>query len=142
MKFEVDKNCAVKITGAHNGIRYEVSAHNFNPEPDSYSFRTMWATYVFLSPEQYELLKNKLDDAPWNGGITLRQKITHEHLDCPEDMKAKWNKPFYKIGDDFSHLWDHERGGWDESDRRYMEGHIKSVIEFLVPTPGESKEER
>jgi hypothetical protein len=136
VKFEVDRNCAVKITGTYNGIRYEVCAHNFNPEPDSYQFRTMWATYVLLTVEQFEQFKNKIEDAPSNGGITLRQKITHEHLDCPPELRKKWNKPFYKIGDDFSHLWDHERGGWDEHDRVYMEGHIKEVIDFLSANAG------
>ena len=103
-------NTSVTEKGTHRGIHYSVSAHNFRDEKrSSYDFSKMWATYLYLTEAQYVELKDRLDDAPWNGGITLRQKITTDYLDAPDHLAAKWNKPIYKIGDDFSHLWDHER---------------------------------
>jgi hypothetical protein len=98
----------------------------------------MWATYIHLNEEMYEKFKPHLDDAPWNGGITYNQRHTHEHLDCPPELKAKWNKPFYKIGDDFSHLWDSERGGWNADDKPAMKAHIIRVIDYLVDATKET----
>ena len=133
MKIEVDENSSVTFKGIYKSIRYQVTAHNFKDERKSqFDFEAMWATYLMLSEEQYAELKDRLDHAPWNGGITFNQRHTHEHLDCPAELKAKWDKPFYKIGDDFSHLWDSERGGWGIDARYSMECHIKRVIDFLV----------
>lgn len=131
MKFEVDQDCAVKILGIHEGIRYEVSAHNFKDIQNPYDFRVMWATYLLLNQEQYELYKDRLDALPWNGGITYRRKIVEEHLDAPPEIAEKWNQPYYKIGDDFSHLWDHDYRH-NERDRPRFERHIKQVIDALL----------
>lgn len=133
MKIEVGPDSSVTYSGRHEGIGWLVTAHNFKDEPRSqFDFRCMWATYIILTEAQYEEVKHRLNDAPWNGGITYNQRHTHEHLDCPAELKAKWDKPFYKIGDDFSHLWDAEQGGWDERDRPHMENHIKRVIDYLT----------
>ena len=129
---EVDNQTLVKYRGRHRDIAFEVSAHNFKPDHDRINeFPCMWATYILLTPEQFADWKDKLPSAPWNGGITYERRITEEHYTAPDDIRAKWDKPFYRIGDDFTHLWDIENGMYQCYDRAYMERHIKRVIDWL-----------
>lgn len=131
---EVDQHTAVYYRGIHRDVYFKIVVHNFKPKDHDtfYDFPEMWATYVLLSEEYYEKFGNRVDNAPWNGGITYRKRILEEHMDCSEEMKEKWNKPYYKIGDDFSHLWDHENRAYELYDRKYMENHIKRVIDYLI----------
>lgn len=126
MKIAVDQNTSVQFTGKHGNIKWQVAAHNFNINND---FPVMWCTYVFLSEEQYTAFKDRLEQAPWNGGITYNRKITEESLDAPPDSKWRF-ATWHKVGDDFSHSWDEDRF-WDENCRPYMENHIKRVIDYL-----------
>lgn len=129
MKIEVDQNTSVQFSGKHGNIKWQVSAFNFKQEQDYRDFKVMWCTYILLSEEQYAAFKDKLDSAPWNGGITYNRKITEESLDAPPD--SKWRvSSWHKIGDDFSHSWDLSKC-WDENCRTYMESHVKRVIDYL-----------
>jgi hypothetical protein len=121
----------------HRDISYEVSAHRFNDKPGLYDFKVSWATYVILTEEMHEKFKVRINDAPWNGGQTYYRKVTEEHVGVSPELAAQWNKPYYKIGDDFTHLWDMERGGWGERDRPHFEHHIKRVIDYLHDGPTE-----
>lgn len=130
MKVELDENSAVIFKGKHRDVFWEVRGHNFKDElKSSYDFKAMWATYVYLTEEMHEKFKSRINDAPWNGGQTYYRKETHEHVGA--DPSWDWAKPssIYKIGDDFSHLWDESHKG--DLSRSYLERHIKAVIDYL-----------
>lgn len=130
---KVDNKTLVKYQGRHRDIRYEISAHNFKTEFDRmFEMPCMWATYILLKEKTYEEVKARLHGAPWNGGITYFRKITEEHIDAPEDLRAKWDGSYYRIGDDYSHLWDYEHYRWQLYDREYLERNIKAVIDYLI----------
>jgi hypothetical protein len=126
----VDYNTCVKYRGQHREVHWEISCHAFRAEPSSmWDFPCGWATYVVLSPEQHEKFLPRLESAPWNGGQTYYRKEWQEHIGISPELKERWDRPYFKMGDDFMHLWDHER--IDLYDREYMERHIKRVIDFL-----------
>ena len=130
---EVDERTLVKYRGRHREIAYEISAHRFKKELDrQWDFPCMWATYILLTEEMQEKYKHRIDRAPWNGGVTYERRITEEHISAPADLREKWDKPFYRIGDDFSHFWDHENRMFECYDREYLERHIKRVIDFIL----------
>jgi len=140
-KFIVDTNTSIKYRGRHREIGYEISESNFTAESDGMLCQTSWCTYIFLSEEDHEKYKNRINDAPWNGGQTYYRRYTEEHIDCSPELKAKWYKPYYKIGDDFQHFWDNEM--YECYNKEYMERHIKAVIDFILnEQPSEGDEEK
>lgn len=139
MKIDLDKNSVIAYRGMHNDVAYEIKGFNFNDERHSpFDMKAMWSTYIILTEEMHEKVKYRINGAPWNGGQTFYHKITEEHVDAPAEFKEKWSKPYYKIGDDFSHLWDMDRQ--DLFYRAFFERHIKAVIEYLFPNPKHTKE--
>lgn len=136
----VDQDASVKYRGRHRDISWEVQAHNFKTEPrSSLDLPAMWTTYVVLSEEMHDKLKSRINGAPWNGGQTYYRKITEEHVDASAELKKEWGKPHYRVGDDFSHLWDYENFRYQMYDRRYMEQHIKNVINYLIDGDAETE---
>ncbi len=127
---ETDQFTCIKYMGIFREITYEISEHNFNEH--SSSTPSIWCTYIILSEEKHEDLKGRLNDAPWNYGQTYYRKEQQQFVDLTEDspLKDKWEKPYYKIGDDFSHLWDMQR--YSLYSKEYMETHIKEIIDFLL----------
>jgi len=134
MNIKFDRDTAVKFRGRHKEVGWEVVCHNFRSEDNRsyYDFPCMWATYVFLTEEMHAKLKERINSAPWNGGQTYYRKVTEEHIDVSPELAEKWNLPYYKIGDDFSHLWDMDDRRFEMYDREYMERHIKRVIDHLL----------
>jgi hypothetical protein len=123
----------VEWTGEHKGLKYLISC--VLREPSSYmGYDKAWCTYVLLTPEQHKKYNLKLNDAPWNCGQTYYRKHSVEHIDVHPELKAKWDGHWYKMGDDFQHLWDD--GRHDLYSLRYMHDHIKGVINYIV---GETK---
>lgn len=133
--------------GVYNGIFFEIiKRDNYGDEiwnklnesgPRSFSLpRFTWNTYVYMSENNFEKLKDKVNNAPWNGGQTYFKKIQEIYVSPPygNDIKPDWilrsEKPFYKIGDDFMHSWDMDQQ--DRYDYDYMLHHIKGVIDFLI----------
>lgn len=129
---EVDYDTTVFFRGMHRDVAWEVCQRCFKKEEDigSFDFAVACATYVILTPELHEKFKSRINDAPWNCGQTYYRKITEDHINAPADLAEKWRRPYYKIGDDFMHLYDHERQ--DLFYRGYLEKHIKNVIDFLI----------
>ena len=126
----VDSNTCVMYRGRHREISFEISAHSFKDDLNWSSLPSVsWATYILLSEAQHELFTARIEDAPWNGGQTYYRKITEEHIDVSPELAEKWNRHYYKIGDDFMHFWDMER--FDLYSREYLERHIKKVIDYL-----------
>lgn len=128
---DVNYHCSIQWKGTHQGVHYMISEHAFRDEPSPFLLPSIWCTYVLLSEEQHAEVKPRIDDAPWNGGQTYYRKMIDEPMDCIDsDLKARLSKPYYKIGDDFSHIWDDEHyAGYSLP---YMEWHIKKVIDFLI----------
>jgi hypothetical protein len=129
-KLELSYNSSVRWVGTHRDIRWEVSCHGFQEPEGSWTMRETWCTYVMLSEADHEKFKAKFDRAPWNGGTTYYRRCREEHMDAiTPELAEKWNKPWYKIGDDFAHIWDLERA--DMYDLEYMTRHIQRVIDYL-----------
>lgn len=124
--------CYVQWAGSHNGIRYLISCGLREPSP-YLNYDKAWATYVLLTPEQHERYKDRLNDAPWNCGQTYYRKHSEENLDASPELKAKWDGHWFRMGDDFQHLWDDGRHDLYTID--YMKRHIAEVIDFLVEEP-------
>ena len=133
IEIEADYDTSVKYKGQHREIHYIISAHAFrdNTKTGFYDMPMTWCTYILLDEGMHEKFKSKIDKAPWNGGQTFYRKITEEHIDCSPELKAKWDQPHYKIGDDFANLWDVENRRFEMYNREYMERHIKRVINYL-----------
>lgn len=130
LTIEADFNTCIQTKLQHRGINCLIHNANFNDTPSQYDTAQSWCTYVFLTIDQFEKVKSCINDAPWNCGKTYFKKITEEHIDCPPELKEKWNRPYYKIGDDFQHLWDMDRQ--DMYDLDYMKRHIKRVADFFA----------
>ena len=129
-KFIVDSSTSIKYRGRHKDVGYEISESNFKAESDGMMCQTSWCTYIFLTEEMHEKFKSRINDAPWNCGQTFYRRYMEEHIGCSPELKEKWDRPYYKIGDDFQHLWDNER--YEFYNKAYMERHIKGVIDFLL----------
>lgn len=127
-KIEVDQNTAVTFKGRHREIPWLVTVHSFKETADFYDHKEMWATYILLSEENHEKYKDRINSLPWHWGQTYYRKHTEEHVNAPTDFAEKWNRPYYKIGDDFCHLYDNEC----RYTREDMERHIKRVIDAML----------
>ncbi len=142
IKLAVDHDTVITFRGKHKNIAFSIVEHAFRSEEELGCLRpssltpSAWATYVILSEAQHAVYAGRIESAPWNGGQTYYRKVTEEHIGVSHDLAEKWNKPYYKIGDDFQHLWDNER--YDRYTRSYMERHIQKVIDYLL---SEEKEE-
>lgn len=132
---EADYNTMIQRRGVHNGVIWLIQQHSFRYGNDLYLTPSAWCTYIILTDEMHEEMRSKIEEAPWNGGQTFYKKITEEHINVSSELAEKWNKPYWKIGDDFQHIWDNER--YDMYDFSYMESHIKGVINFLTAPSGE-----
>lgn len=119
----------IEWSGQHKGLKYLVSC--VTREPSAFmEYDKAWCTYVLLSPEQHEKYKDKLHDAPWNCGQTYYRKHSTEYIDAPPEFKAKWDGHWFRMGDDFQHIWDD--GKHDMYNLSYMRRHIEEVIEYIV----------
>lgn len=118
----------VKWAGIHKGITYNISCMIREPSP-YLDYDKAWATYVILNPEQHEKYMAIINDAPWNGGQTYYRKHTDEYLGISQDLKLKRDGHYFKIGDDFQHIWDY--GMHAVYDLDYMRRHIIEVIDYL-----------
>jgi len=119
----------IEWPGEHNGIKYLIACTVRTPSPHM-EYDKAWATYVLLTEAQHEEFKAKLNDAPWNCGQTYYRKLLEEHIDMSPDLKAKWDGGWYRMGDDFQHLYDD--GKYGMYDLRYMKQHIENVIDFFT----------
>jgi len=128
-----DLRCQKVYTGKHKGICFEIS--NFE-SLDNHRFNQSWCSYILLTEELHEKYKQKINDLPWNGGQTYYRKKRDEMVfdyAVPLDENGEqpqWTRShtYYKIGDDFQHLWDIDR----EQSLESIERHIKEVIESML----------
>lgn len=145
MKVTIDVNNKTSVTwrGSHRDVRYEIFQHGFVPDEIratlSEIYPSIWCTYVVLTEEQHEKFKDRINDAPWNGGQTYYRKHSVEYIDVSPELKRKWDGHYYKIGDDFAHLWDMDQN--ELFSKSFMENHIKCVIDFLLSGAGVGADE-
>lgn len=128
-------------TGRHRGIHFEICKHMMDAEGGPW-----WNTYIVLNNRynkdyleylwtdevrtytrfngkvvKYQDAKNDWNYLSWNGGVTF-----YEQRDEPD-----WEFRSIKVGDDYQHSWDYERGrGFLDLD--YMVMKCKKMIDELI----------
>lgn len=133
-----------KWHGEHKGIRYELNWHGRS----DYSPQGTWCWYIMVTSEQFyteDWLKLRLDkkDAQMFGGGSWHR---HWSYDSFPDLDAHggwtWGEQstylgrdgkeheHVKVGCDYQHLWDRERGYPDS--RSSVEFDVKQSIDKLV----------
>lgn len=139
LQIEVDPKTVISWRGSHREIGYEICQHHFfikeslPPEIGDMGLpESIWNTYIHIREDIHEKVKHLINDAPFNGGQTFYRKITEEYIGSNTDFieKMGWNKPHYKIGDDFNHLWD--KDDYHQYNLEFMRRHIINVIDFLL----------
>lgn len=127
---EVNYETVISCRGKHRDIGYLISEHGFKAEKPDWGVQSTWCTYIYLTTDLHDKYKDKILDAPWNGQQTYYRLEQQTHIGVYGELGEKWNKPFYKIGDDFAHSWDDER--YEFYNLEYMRKHIIAVIDFIL----------
>lgn len=122
----------ISYWGEYRDVVYEIKRRGFNPDwqVSGYRYAEIWNTYVLISEEMHDKFKDRINSAPWNYGQTYYRKITEDHVDVSPELREKWSKPYYKIGDDYQHVYDRrEFGAYSVEEMRQS---IFKVIDYLI----------
>ncbi len=139
-------NTAMKWTKQHKSGLFgmEISVHGEKAGRDSfYDAPRYWCSYL-LGGDQCRWYRDKIseiwvdrkpvtslvfdrgrtlfEDFDWNGGVTLFHTDTKDYH--PHTGIRTW-----KVGDDYSHLWDSEHNRWDHYDFKSIEHRLHYVAD-------------
>lgn len=137
-------SCSARWYGSHKGVKYELVHHGIS----DYQPEGIWCAYIYIYEHEAEdfdkfycpnEVKKFIDSSPYrvtndyysipdmgfSGGITFYKNENYPHPKTGEPARS------IKIGCDYNHLWDAERGYPDtlESVRHDTEALIEKYLD-------------